>query len=980
MKIRRIPTKIKIAVFIAGSLLGIYTLLGFFLIPMLIKSQLPALIQQETGRKTSVATARFNPFSLQLSLQGFTFQEPSGQQFVGFDELFIDINGLESIAQTALVVDKMLLSKPAVRIARDKEGQFNFKDLLKDKGEAKQEGTEIFPINIAKLSIAEGRLDWEDAHLSSPEKETAYPINLDIENFTTQADQQSKLGLSLELNSGGKLDWQGIIGLNPLSSTGHIKLEKVQLPRIQALALQDYVQLDLQGYELLEADYKADYVDDKFNVSLNQSKLELHDFQASATAHDKPMVKMVKFAVQGIGFDLNKNELIIESVSADNADFVAWLNPEGVLSYQSLLPVAKTEEPPIEPVEKTPWSIKVNHFALNNCGLTFEDQTLKKPATITVKPVNFQLTNYNNEAGASLPFQLSAGLNETGLIKLDGNAVIEPLSAQIAVDAKGVDLAKFQAYVDKFAKLDIIDGKLAADGKVTVAKSAQDKMDIKFAGNTEIADLITRDQLKNKDFIKWESLKLKGIDADLPANQYSAKTLTINKPYVRIVIKKDRTNNFNDVLLAEQNVEKVTHKPAVKAAKKTQAEVNKPEYKLGKIEIIDGSSDFSDLSLILPFAAQIKSLGGGASNLSSDKKSTVKVNLKGTAYDLAPVDVKGEINPSRGDFDVSVNFTGMPMPLISSYMVQFAGYKVEKGKMSLELNYKVSNGELTATNNILIDRLELGEKVENPNAVSLPLELAVALMKDADGKIRLDIPITGSLEDPKFSVTHLIVDALVNAISKVITSPFRALASLVGSEADLSTISFPAGTAELDKKQTGKLDDLVKALNKRSELKLEIKGAAYQEQDWPAVSDDALYDQLKRIKADEINKQGGRKIRAEHVVISDQDYRRLMEQLFVEKFPLMVEKTLLGRVRIVGTKADTTTHEFYAIAKDKLSAIIKPEEQRLKGLAAERAQAIAKYIVQKGGIANERIFILDTAIDPAREDKEIVSLLSVKVD
>jgi hypothetical protein len=980
MKIRRIPTKIKIAVFIAGSLLGIYILLGFFLIPMLIKSQLPALIQQETGRKTSVATARFDPFSLKLSLQGFTLQEPNDQQFVGFDELFIDINGLESIAQTALVVDKMLLSKPAVRIARDKEGQFNFKDLLKDKGEAKQEGTEIFPINIAKLSIAEGRLDWEDAHLSSPEKETAYPINLDIENFTTQADQQSKLGLSLELNSGGKLDWQGIIGLNPLSSTGHIKLEKVQLPRIQALALQDYVQLDLQGYELLEADYKADYVDDKFNVSLNQSKLELHDFQASATAHDKPMVKMVKFAVQGIGFDLNKNELTIDSVSADNADFTAWLNPDGVLSYQPLLPVAKTEEPPAEPTEKTPWSIKVNNFALNNCGLSFEDQTLKKPVTITVKPINFQLANYSNEAGASLPFQLSAGLNETGLIKLDGNAVIEPLSAQIAVDAKGVDLAKFQAYVDKFAKLDIIDGKLAADGKVTVAKSAQDKMDIKFAGNTEIADLITRDQLKNKDFIKWESLKLKGIDADLPANQYSAKTLTINKPYVRIVIKKDRTNNFNDVLLAEQNVEKATHKPAVKAAKKTQAEVNKPEYKLGKIEIIDGSSDFSDLSLILPFAAQIKSLGGGASNLSSDKKSTVKVNLKGTAYDLAPVDVKGEINPSRGDFDVSVNFTGMPMPLISSYMVQFAGYKVEKGKMSLELNYKVSNGELTATNNILIDRLELGEKVENPNAVSLPLELAVALMKDADGKIRLDIPITGSLEDPKFSVTHLIVDALVNAISKVITSPFRALASLVGSEADLSTISFPAGTAELDKKQTGKLDDLVKALNKRSELKLEIKGAAFQEQDWPAVSDDALYDQLKRIKADEINKQGGRKIRAEHVVISDQDYRRLMEQLFVEKFPLMVEKTLLGRVRIVGTKADTTTHEFYAIAKDKLSAIIKPEEQRLKGLAAERAQAIAKYIVQKGGIANERIFILDTAIDPAREDKEIVSLLSVKVD
>jgi hypothetical protein len=264
--------------------------------------------------------------------------------------------------------------------------------------------------------------------------------------------------------------------------------------------------------------------------------------------------------------------------------------------------------------------------------------------------------------------------------------------------------------------------------------------------------------------------------------------------------------------------------------------------------------------------------------------------------------------------------------------------------------------------------------------VSLPLELAVALMKDSDGKIKMHVPITGSLEDPKFSVSHIVVDALTNAIGKVVTSPFRALASLVGSELDLSTISFLPGESVLTKQQTSKLDDLAKALKTRSVLKLEIKGAAFQEQDWPAVSDDALYDQLKRIKAAEINKKGGRKIRAEYVEISDQDYRRLMEQLFVEKFPLMVEKSLLGKTRLIGSQADSSTDKFYAVAKEKLSAIIQPEPQRLKDLAAQRAQAIAKYIVQKGGIANDRVFILDTMIDPKRESAEIVSILSLRVD
>ncbi|WP_442919622.1 DUF748 domain-containing protein [Methylobacter sp.] len=980
MKIRHIPSKIKIAVLIVSSLFGIYAMLGFYLLPMLVKSKLPTLIQQETGRKASVAKVRFDPFSLKLSLQGFELQQPDGQLFSGFEDFFLDINALQSISQKALVIDDMWLRKPVVRIAKHQDGTFNFKDLIKDKNEAKQGGGKIFPVNIVKLSIAEGKLDWEDAHFKNPEKETVYPININIENFTTQADNPANFDLTLELNSGGKLDWQGTIDVNSLSSSGHIKLDDVKLSRIRALAFQDFVQLDLQGYELFEADYKAAYKDNKVNVSVNQGKFALHDFQASAT-QDKALVKMIKLSVQGIGFNLENHELTIESVSANDADFKAWLNVEGVVNYEFLLPVAKTEESPVEPTEPTSWNININNIALNNCGLTFEDQTLKKPVTMTAKPINFKLTNFNNKPGASLPFQLSVGFNQKGLIKLDGNAVIQPLSAQIAVDVKDIALENFQAYVDKFARLDVIDGALAVGGKVLVAKSAQDTLGVKFTGNAQVTNFLTRDQLKNKDLVKWESLALSGIDVDLSTNQYSAETLLINKPYVRVVIKKDKTVNFVDIIVAEKSAEKNKQETgSVKTAKNTQTEAQQPKFKLGKLQVVDGSSDFSDFSLILPFAAPIKSLDGGASDISSERKSTVKVDLKGNAYDLAPVDIKGEISPYLGDYDVKLNFTGMPMPLISPYMVQFAGYKVESGKMSLELNYKVVDKVLTASNNILIDRFELGEKVENPNAVSLPLELAVALMKDSDGKIRMNVPITGSLEDPKFSISNIVVDALVNAISKVITSPFRALASLIGSEEDLSTISFPAGNAELNQQQINKLDDLAKALKERPVLKLEIKGASFQEQDWPEISDDALYDQLKRMKAAEINKQGGKKTRPEYVVISDQDYRRLMEQLFVEKFPLMVEKPLLGKLRLIGSKADTDTDEFYAVAKQKLSAIIAPEQQRLKTLAAERAQAIARYIVQKGGIANDRVFILDTVIDPKREGSEIASLLSLKAD
>jgi hypothetical protein len=323
---------------------------------------------------------------------------------------------------------------------------------------------------------------------------------------------------------------------------------------------------------------------------------------------------------------------------------------------------------------------------------------------------------------------------------------------------------------------------------------------------------------------------------------------------------------------------------------------------------------------------------------------------------------------------LQMNFRGMPMPLISPYMVEFAGYKVEKGKMTLGLKYTVEDGKLTASNSILIDQLVLGEKVENPDAVSLPLELAVALLKDSEGKIKIDVPITGSLEDPKFSIGAIIKDALVNIITKIIKSPFNALASLANGKEDLSAISFAAGKAELDEQQQEKLKKVAKALQERPALEVEVKGAAFQEQDWPALTDDALLDQLKQRRAAEIDKEGSRKIRAEYIELSDEQYKRLLADMFIEKFPLLSEKSFFGTPRLKDSKGG----DFYEVAKQKLTAAIQPEERRLKELAADRAQTIARYLVQQGGIENDRVFILDTAVDPKRENNDIVSTLSLK--
>ncbi|MBK8817007.1 MAG: DUF748 domain-containing protein [Methylococcaceae bacterium] len=1128
-------------------IVGLYALLGFYLIPAVIKGKLPQIIQEETGRKASVAKIEFNPFKFIAGIHGFKIHEKDDKSFVDFEALILKLNAFESIKHLSLVVDEITLTKPSFHIAKLKDGKFNFDDMVKPKKkeEPKKEDTKLFPLKIVKLSIKEGKLTWNDHHFAKPVAEEIIPINLTITDLSTEADKKGRLDFNLALKSGGKLDWKAKIGVNPVYLEGALNLDKVQLQKMLPLALSDTAAFDVQGRALFTIDYKVDMKKNDLNVTIKKSKLELHDFQFADKSDAKNLIKTPSFSLEtdalvklsnsnldvtikevklasqdlqysnqaeqpitvnvpnfshstdlkvtqtkdnlkvsaskaaiaiknllvnglneqkvevkvpelsletaylldftdkakdvtvshgkfnfhdlhlaekgenatlikvpafdlsDMGIDLKNRSVTIALITSKNAEFLAWLNPDGTLNYQKLIPTKKGKKVEVTRSEyataksvdfkedaktaadvttatakpvlpEKDWLLNINTVELNNYAINFEDRSLKKPLKMTAKPINLKVSNITNNPKAELPFQLDVGVNKTGSIKLKGGAVIEPLSAKLDVDVKNIDLETFQPYVDKFARLDILDSKFSVAGKLAVQQPPEKPLDVKFKGNTGIANLLTRDQLQNKDFIKWDNLTFKDLDVDLSANRYSSSLLLIEKPYAKVTIRKDKTINFSDIMIADKSVSDKPSKSAkpVKVKKSSANEVNKPIFKLDKVKIVDGSSDFADLSLILPFAAQIKSLDGGANGISSEHKSTIKVDLKGNAYDLAPVNIQGEVSPYLGNYNIDLQFDGMPMPLVTPYMVEFAGYKIEKGKLTLGLKYQVENGKLQAANSILIDQLELGEKVENPNAVSLPLELAITLLKDSDGKIKLDVPLTGSLEDPQFSISHIIVDALVNVLTKVITSPFTAIASLVGSDEDLSTIAFAPGKDTLAPAEISKLDNVAKALKEKPALNLEVKGASFTEQDWKILREEALLDQLKSVKASQLSQEDGKKIRSEYVELSGDEYNELLADAFIKRFPTMAEKSLFRSPKLI----PPLTGDFYQVAKEKMSEIINPDPKRLKDLASERAKEIAKYIVQKGGVPNERVYILDSVTDPESKGKDLVSTLSLKTN
>ncbi len=984
MAIQRKIIFFKKPILILGGLLAFYLVLVLLVLPFILKTKLSSFIQQETGRIALVSVIKFQPFPLTLDIQGVQIQEPHGETLIAFDDLTVQISFLASIRKMALVFDRIILKKPVINIVRDKVGALNLKGLIKpsvDKNQPQETQSELH-YGVMQLSILDGAITYTDRHLDDVLKDEILPININIQNLTNVVDTIGTLEVSSGLKSGGDLNVKGNFNLVKQSLEGHLAFNGVSLKTFYLLALTQKFPIDLGGYELFEADYSVNDFKEGLNLVVNNAVLKINEFELFDKPQNKSLIKIPKVSLDGVYINLKQKLLSIKSVIANKGSIEAWLESDGVLNYAKLFatlsvtPVNEVNQVQIDGsnMKDKPWGIKIADVDITNLALDFEDRTLKSPIKVNFKPIDFKVTDYNNIQNVKTPIKMQVGINNGGSVNMQGNTVLDPFSAEVDVKVENVDLEKFQSYYEKFVRLDVIDGALNINGKLSFAKLDQDRPDIQFMGDVGIDRLLTRDQILNKDFVKWESMALKELVIDYSQNNYAAKKLLFDKPYLRVAIRKDKTANLNDILVTNQSTPITINK--IDTASERVTNDDKPVYKLGSVQIREGRSDFSDMSLILPFEAEIKSLDGGANGISSQQNSTINVFLQGNAYDLAPVDIRGEISPFLNSYHAKVDFKDLPMPLVTPYMVQFSGYKVEKGRMFLGLNYKIANSDLTATNNLLIDQFELGEQVENPNAVSLPIKLAVALLKDSRGRIKIDVPISGSLDDPQFSFGGVVADALYNGLTNLVTSPFSALAMLVGNDRELNLIGFDAGSSTLKPEQQDKLLVLAKALRSRPNLNLEIKGAAFQSKDWPVIRQDALYEQIKRQRAAELNLNSKKRIRDEYVKLSDEDYKRLLTDLFIQKFPNLVERSFLGSVKL----RDPSAGEFYTVAREKLQTLMSPEPERLKALAVERAQAIATALVSKGGIATENIYIMDTVVNMDSADKEIVTTLSLNAD
>jgi hypothetical protein len=441
--------------------------------------------------------------------------------------------------------------------------------------------------------------------------------------------------------------------------------------------------------------------------------------------------------------------------------------------------------------------------------------------------------NFRNDPDSLFPFELSLDVAQGGRASVKGVLNAFKPSAEIHLDIESVALPPLQPYLDRVAKLSLDSGNLSLNGDLRYGIIGPEEKT--FKGVAAMNQFLLTLPQTNEPFLSWKSLSANGIDFSMNPRGILIGEALIQEPSGKLVIKEDQTVNIRDVMVSGEK------------SKEEETEKEEFPFEIKRVRIENGKLDFADLSLTPRFAAKIHDLDGAVAGIASNLESRTSIELEGRVDAYGSVKIEGELQPfdAKSYSDVTMNFRNVDMTNLTPYTATFAGRKIDSGKLSLDLDYKIDNMQLRGENQIVLDRFVLGERVEGPKVRELPLDLAVALLKDTNDRIDIGLPVSGNLDDPDFSYGHLIWKALGNLITKIVTAPFRALGALLGTdEKALDTIAHDAGDSRLPPPEAEKLVTVAKALQQRPQLALQVQGHYRSEVDEPVLKTLAMKHRL----------------------------------------------------------------------------------------------------------------------------------------
>lgn len=906
-------------------LLAAYSALGFWLVPWLAQREARSFITQQLHREGGIGALRFNPFTLRLEASDLRLAEADGSPLLSVGSLAVQLRW-KSIASRAWQFGPIRIGQPAVHLRVAPDGRFNIAELLASLPQsAPSPGPAAIPrLLIERLTVEEGLVQLQDRQAGY--ENTISPLSFELDEFSTFAEGTDTHTLSAQSRHGGRLLWRGHASLAPMRASGELVVENASLaelgvylkPRVVglekiegrvALALPytvtysqgrlqarlERARVGVQGLAVGWQGLQASVADTEFSLSADASQAGAGDFElrtgeGTLALTDVRLAKtglapltLTRVKAQGGQLDLAQRKAGLAQLSIEGLDLDLQREPDGRLNLLRWLPVtaATAARQPALPAASAPWAVQVERIDLGRSRLAFSDAATG--VKLRLAAIDASVQGAGTDLSRTLRFDAAVQVQEGGKLSAQGEVVPASGAVKAQVQVAGLALKPVEPLLAQFVRLRIAGGAVNARGKVSTGAGVAKSPALLYEGSLEVAGLSLR-EADGALFAGWKSLAAPQLALALSPNRLEIPELRIASADAKLIIEDDRSLNATRLLVPRDARAAVAVPAAASASSASPASPGDAfPVRIRRFRVADSRLEFTDLSLRPQFSARIHELAGAVNGISSSGTARSQVALEGRVDEFGLARIRGELNPfvPRYNTDLNFSFRNVDMVPASPYSMKFAGYRIASGRISLDLDYKVREGKLEGDNRVVIEKLTLGERVDSPDALKIPLQLALALLTDVDGRIDLGLPVSGDLDDPQFSYGAIIWKAIGNVLTKVVTAPFRALGSLLGISGDkLDAIVFDPGSSRMLPPEREKLGQVAQALAKRGNLTLEVPASYSPESDGGALREEALRRELLA--------RAGVKLEAGEAPgpldLGDRKMRSAMRELYARRF------------------------------------------------------------------------------------------------
>lgn len=879
------PLLLKILIALAG-LYVVYVLVGFLVAPSIIKTQIERRASAQLKREVRVDHVAFNPLALTLRLDKLVVRDHDGQPLLGWSQLFVNFQ-VFSLFADEIHFSEILLDGFSTRLAVSKDGILNVADIIPPSPSTPSSG-KAWTLTIDRLTVNGAEIDYTDASRAEPFTTHIGPTTFVLREFRTSGGPGAPGLFKATTEAGESVEWNGRLALAPLRSNGEVRLTRMMLKKYTPFypgALNFDV---LNGTIDVQAPYEFSIENNKPQVKITEASVQGQGLELAEHGKTEALMGLKTFEVTHASLDLQGNSADVRQINLAGGNLVVRRDASGINLARLAAP--RPNGPPARPATAAPSgpALSAKIAEVNGKDFTFsvEDKATPRPAAFQLNHASFSLKHFSlQDLAGTLPVDFRADLAPgAGTVHLEGQVSASPLKADLSFAVEGASVAVFSPWAETFADLRLTQGVAGVRGQVHLAPGPGGAPLIAATSDLDVSLLAVTDA-KGEPLLGWKSLVVHGVEYSSSPERLTVAEISVADPTVKVLMNRDHVLNVSTLMRQDASA-----KPAPTVGLPAQEPAIARFIAIDRVALANASINYLDQSIDPNVSASIDQLSGTVVGLTSAAIDRADVSLNGRIGGTAPLTVAGKINALSNSpaADVKVEIKDTDLKPLAAYVGKFTGYELASGALSLDSKAKVNNRKLDSTTSLIVTNFTLGAPTNSPDALHVPIHLALSLLKDRDGKIVLaDLPAQGSLDDPSFQISGVIMHVIGNVITKAATSPFSLIGSIFGggrSGEDLSFQDFAPGVTELTEANIKKLDVVARALRERPALHVTIAGSADAALDLAPMRERELERRIRTAIWDEAKKVDPSLDTPDKVVVSREAADRVLGLFYRDVF------------------------------------------------------------------------------------------------